>query len=100
MSIVISMLIYIYIIGKQLDGIWHTGIVAYGQEWFFGGMGIESCPPVSSGTTQIPDTNILKLLMLNYYKLHQTTFLMFYLGWNHYEPARSDRRFGNNTNTI
>ena len=25
----------------------HTGVVAYGQEFFYGGMGIESCPPVS-----------------------------------------------------
>ena len=40
--------------GKQLDGIWHTGIVAYGQEWFFGGMGIESCRPVSAIQHQPP----------------------------------------------
>ena len=26
----------------------HTGVVVYGQEFFYGGMGIESCPPVSS----------------------------------------------------
>lgn len=25
----------------------HTGVVVYGQEFFYGGMGIESCPPVS-----------------------------------------------------
>ena len=25
----------------------HTGVVVYGQEFFFGGMGIESCNPVS-----------------------------------------------------
>lgn len=24
-------------IGKQIDGIWHTGIAAYGKEYFFGG---------------------------------------------------------------
>jgi len=24
-------------IGKQLDGIWHTGIVAFGYEYYFGG---------------------------------------------------------------
>ncbi|OWA54248.1 hypothetical protein BV898_18659 [Hypsibius exemplaris] len=33
-------------IGKHLDGVWHTGVVAYGQEFFFGGQGIESCPPL------------------------------------------------------
>ncbi|XP_071108184.1 uncharacterized protein [Haliotis cracherodii] len=53
-------------IGKQIDGVWHTGIVVYGQEYFFGGTGgIESCPPggtvlgrpdsiVDLGMTQIP----------------------------------------------
>lgn len=25
----------------------HTGVVVYGNEYFFGGMGIEYCPPVS-----------------------------------------------------
>ena len=33
--------------GKQLDGIWHTAVVVYGQEFFFGGNGIQSCDPVS-----------------------------------------------------
>jgi len=53
------------LLGKQLDGIWHTGIVAYGKEFYFGGMGIENCPPsgtmmgqpdsiVDLGVTQIP----------------------------------------------
>lgn len=35
------------IIGKQIDGIYHTGIVVYGTEYFFGG-GIQSARP---GTT-------------------------------------------------
>ena len=25
------------LLGKQIDGIWHTGIVAYGREYYFGG---------------------------------------------------------------
>ena len=33
--------------GKQIDGIWHTGVVVYGREYFFGGQGITSCLPVS-----------------------------------------------------
>ena len=34
-------------IGKQIDGIWHTAIVVYGKEYFFGGDSIEGCEPVS-----------------------------------------------------
>lgn len=53
-------------IGKQINGVWHTGIVVYGEEYYFGGMGgIESCQPggtvlgnpdqvESLGNTQIP----------------------------------------------
>ena len=25
------------IVGKQIDGIWHTGIVVYNKEFYFGG---------------------------------------------------------------
>lgn len=32
-------------LGKHIDGVWHTGIVAYGLEWYFGSDGISSCPP-------------------------------------------------------
>lgn len=53
------------ILGRNLDGIWHTAVVAYNQEFFFGGMGVESCPPcrtilgnpdkiVDLGTTEVP----------------------------------------------
>jgi hypothetical protein len=30
--------------GVQIDGIWHTGIVVYGKEFYFGG-GISYDPP-------------------------------------------------------
>lgn len=32
-------------LGKTIDGIWHTGIVAFGDEWYFGNDGINYCPP-------------------------------------------------------
>ena len=32
------------LLGKQLDGVWHTGIVAFGQEFYFGG-GIQCGTP-------------------------------------------------------
>jgi hypothetical protein len=53
------------LIGKPIEGIWHTGIVVYGKEYFFGSAGIESCPPAGTllgspldvkelGVTEIP----------------------------------------------
>ncbi|KAK3279888.1 hypothetical protein CYMTET_12246 [Cymbomonas tetramitiformis] len=52
------------LLGKQIDGVWHTAIVVYGREYFFGG-GIQSARPSSTaygkpieivqmGTTHIP----------------------------------------------
>ncbi|KAE9618027.1 hypothetical protein Lal_00037947 [Lupinus albus] len=35
-------------LGKAIEGIWHTGIAVYGNEYYFGG-GIQHCP---AGTTQ------------------------------------------------
>ena len=32
----------------MIDGIWHTGIVVHGIEWFFGGGGIEHVTPPGS----------------------------------------------------
>jgi len=32
------------LIGKQIDGIWHTGVVVYGLEYFYGG-GVQRLPP-------------------------------------------------------
>ena len=31
--------------GKQLDGVWHTGLVVFGFEYFYGSHGIERCQP-------------------------------------------------------
>ncbi|XP_015125387.1 uncharacterized protein LOC107047110 isoform X2 [Diachasma alloeum] len=33
------------LIGRHLDGVWHTAIVAYGREYFFGPSGIQSVRP-------------------------------------------------------
>jgi len=32
--------------GQQLEGIWHTSVVVYGQEYFYGAQGIVNCIPV------------------------------------------------------
>lgn len=34
--------------GRQIDGIWHTAVVVFGREYFFGAQGITSCPPVNN----------------------------------------------------
>uniref|UniRef100_A0A3Q2NXR6 palmitoyl-protein hydrolase n=1 Tax=Fundulus heteroclitus TaxID=8078 RepID=A0A3Q2NXR6_FUNHE len=46
-------------LGKQLGGIWHTAIVAYGDEFFFGGEGISSCSP--GGTMLGPPDTVVEL---------------------------------------
>ncbi|XP_075889764.1 desumoylating isopeptidase 1-like [Nelusetta ayraudi] len=54
------------LLGMQLDGIWHTGIVVHGKEFFFSGEGINNCPPagtvigepdsiVDLGFTEVPE---------------------------------------------
>ncbi|KAM3592597.1 uncharacterized protein V6R79_021833 [Siganus canaliculatus] len=53
-------------LGKQLEGVWHTGVVVHGKEFFFGGEGINNCPPggtllgqpdsiVDLGSTEVPE---------------------------------------------
>ncbi|XP_005092451.1 desumoylating isopeptidase 1 [Aplysia californica] len=70
------------ILGRQIDGVWHTGIVAFGQEYFFGGTtGIEACAPggtilgnptqkVDLGVTEIPFDVFMDYL----HELAQTSF--------------------------
>lgn len=54
-------------LGRHIDGIWHTGIVVHGKEHYFGGStGITNCPPggtllgppdsvVEMGSTEVPE---------------------------------------------
>lgn len=61
------------LIGRPLEGIWHTSIVVYGHEYFFGGSGIESCPPCGTilgapdkqldlGATEVPSEMFIEYL--------------------------------------
>ncbi|XP_013192826.2 uncharacterized protein LOC106136737 isoform X1 [Amyelois transitella] len=35
------------ILGRQIEGVWHTSVVAYGREFFYGSHGISTCAPGS-----------------------------------------------------
>ncbi|XP_028934742.1 desumoylating isopeptidase 1 [Ornithorhynchus anatinus] len=60
-------------LGKQLEGIWHTSIVVHKDEFFFGSSGISSCPPggtllgppdsvVDVGSTEVTEEIFLEYL--------------------------------------
>ncbi|KAF3853237.1 hypothetical protein F7725_013925 [Dissostichus mawsoni] len=54
-------------LGRQLDGIWHTAIVIHGKEFFFVGEGINNCPPPGSvvdlGSTEVSAELFMDYLM-------------------------------------
>lgn len=74
-------------LGKQLPGIWHTSIVSYGREYFFGAMGIESC---GAGETILGDPD--QILTLGNTELPYSLFLeyIFALGESSYKPQTYD----------
>ncbi|XP_072749136.1 uncharacterized protein [Anoplolepis gracilipes] len=63
------------LIGRQLDGIWHTAIVAYGREYFFGPTGINSVRP---GGTELREPERIEKLGETY--LPYTVFLEYING--------------------
>ncbi|XP_069358577.1 uncharacterized protein [Maniola hyperantus] len=38
------------ILGRQVEGVWHTAVVVFEREYFYGGAGVTSCAP---GSTQL-----------------------------------------------
>ncbi|XP_026170771.1 desumoylating isopeptidase 1b isoform X2 [Mastacembelus armatus] len=70
-------------LGKQLDGIWHTAVVVHGKEYYFVGEGINHCPPVRGctplgepdsvvdlGFTEVPE----EILMEHLISLAESTY--------------------------
>ncbi|CAH3908697.1 unnamed protein product [Pieris brassicae] len=47
------------IVGHKVEGVWHTSIVVYEREYFFGGQGISTCPP---GSTSLRAPHQIKTL--------------------------------------
>ncbi|KAJ2939842.1 hypothetical protein O0L34_g18037 [Tuta absoluta] len=68
-------------IGRQVEGVWHTAIVVYDREYFYGAGGITSCEP---GGTQLGaplkierlgETFVPRQLFVDYIQgLHSTTY--------------------------
>ncbi|KAK8737113.1 hypothetical protein OTU49_004804 [Cherax quadricarinatus] len=75
------------LLGKQIEGIWHTGVVAYGREYFFGSGGIESC---RQGGTILGDPD--KIEELGHSQVPYQLFLeyIFGLGEGNYKPGAYD----------
>lgn len=42
------------LLGRRIEGIWHTAVVVYGQEFFYGGQGIQRVQPVSKSNLWRP----------------------------------------------
>lgn len=63
-------------LGKQLDGIWHTSIVIYGEEFFYGGAGISSCPPVKSQPFTTLSTQDRRITSKHSPKMYSVYFML------------------------
>jgi len=63
------------ILGQRIDGIWHTGVLVFGFEYFFGG-GIQVAPNgVFANQNQMPVTQILRIGETNKTRSDLDTFL-------------------------
>lgn len=60
------------LIGKQIDGIWHTSIVCFGKEYYFGSDGISNCMPCGTvlgqpdETVCLGETSVTKRILHEY----------------------------------
>ncbi|KAL2717793.1 uncharacterized protein V1478_013493, partial [Vespula squamosa] len=84
------------LIGRHLEGIWHTGIVAYGREYFFGPAGIQSVRP---GGTYLRDPQKIEKIGETY--LPYSVFLEYIngLGTSTFAPGTYNL-FRHNCNTF
>ncbi|KAK7601806.1 hypothetical protein V9T40_009247 [Parthenolecanium corni] len=48
LSLGLAQLLSSFYLGKQIEGIWHTSIVVFGREFYFGQNGITACEPGST----------------------------------------------------
>jgi len=64
-----------FLLGRRIEGVWHTAVVVYGNEYFYGGHGIACCVP---GTTQLGQP--LKKENLGMTSIPQNVFEEYLLG--------------------
>ncbi|XP_062859199.1 desumoylating isopeptidase 1b [Trichomycterus rosablanca] len=84
------------LLGKQLEGVWHTAIVIYGEEFFFGGEGITSCLP---GGTLLGEPNAMVDLGNTEVSKDIFTEYLSSLGESSYRPE-TYQLFEHNCNTF
>lgn len=93
-------------IQRPLEGIWHTGIVVYGKEYFFGG-GICNMPPGQTpfgnpykksllGETQIPEEMFTDYLNTIHNRFTQATYNVISFNCNHFTNEISNFLLGEN----
>jgi len=81
-------------IGKQIDGIWHTGLAVYDKEYYFGG-GICSDPPA-----QTPFGNPTKKIEMGETEVPKEVFMDFLKEVNHKFTIDTYDLFENNCNNF
>jgi hypothetical protein len=81
-------------LGKQIDGIWHTGLVVYGSEYYYGG-GIQASRPGGSMAGQ-PQT----VIDIGYTRVAPETFHTFLSGVSHRFTAATYSLLSHNCNNF
>jgi len=82
------------VLGKQINGVWHTSVVVFGKEFYFGG-GIQDADPgttaygvavdrVSLGTTSKALGNFLKFLEVRSARFNNSTYHLLNNNCNHF----------------
>eukprot|EP01038_Epipyxis_sp_PR26KG_P004309 gene4309-6106_t len=85
------------ILGQRIEGIWHTGIVVFGQEYYFGG-GIQSAP---TGTFQVQNNlNPVEMRTLGTTNKSQSELLSFLSSIRHRYTQETYDLITNNCNNF
>ncbi|VDD76694.1 unnamed protein product [Mesocestoides corti] len=64
------------LVGRRFDGIWHTGVVVYGCEYFFDQSGISTCSPGSLQIGQLLERKLIGRTTKTYIELQAFVEIM------------------------